>query len=258
MAWWGKLIGGAFGFMLSGPIGALLGAALGHRFDEGLRSAAVRAGGAQERIQAAFFTATFAVMGRIAKADGQVTHDEIALANQVMQKMQLNEQQRTLARKLFNEGKRAGFDVDAVLAQLHDECGARRNLIRVFIEIQIHAALADGRIAPEENQLLQRAANALGVAADELERLINMMRGAGNSQQRGAKMHIADARRILGVAPNASLADARKAYRRLISQHHPDKLVAKGLPEEMIKLANQKTAEIRDAWECIKDSRDHR
>ena len=261
MAWWGKVIGGAFGFMLGGPLGALLGASLGHRFDAGLgsfSSATSHMGrGDQERVQAAFFTATFAILGYISKADGRVSQTEIALAEQLMRQMQLNPEQKTLARKLFNQGKRRDFAIDEVLAQFRRECHRRGNLIRMFVEIQIQAALADGRIAAEENRILRQVANALGINNHDLQQIINFMRGStgGDSTRRAGKMTIAAAERILGVNKNTPLPEIRKSYRRLLGRHHPDKLVAKGLPEEMIKIANQKTHEIRTAWECLKAAR---
>lgn len=268
MAWWGKVIGGAFGFMLGGPIGALLGASFGHQFDARARRPALDAGGhsdygdahdfdpgAQERVQAAFFTATFAVMGHIAKADGRVTRDEIALAEQLMDNLQLDAAQRKFAQRLFNQGKQANFDLDAVLAQFRHECHGRSTLVQMFVEIQIQAALADGRIGPEESAALRRMAAALGVARAELERLIRQIRGADSYHAHGDRASLGDAYRILGVPKDAPLAEVRRAYRRLISQHHPDKLVSKGLPEEMVKLANEKTHEIRAAWETIKNSR---
>jgi len=254
MAWWGKALGGAFGFMLGGPLGALLGASLGHQFDAGMRQMAGEGprAGEQERVQAAFFTATFAVMGHIAKADGRVSRDEIELAEQLMGQMQLDSAQRKLARALFDQGKQPGFQIEEILLQFRRECHRRRTLIQMFVEIQAQAALADGRIAPEENAILRQVADALGVAREELDDWVNALRGGRASHERGAAMSLADACRVLGVAENAPLPEARKAYRRLLGRHHPDKLVAKGLPEEMIKLANEKTHEIRSAWERVK------
>lgn len=265
MAWWGKVIGGAFGFfMLGGPIGALLGASFGHQFDARARGGRADSGehlgapgdpGAQERVQAAFFTATFAVLGHIAKADGRVTRDEISLASRLMDNLQLDAAQRRVAQALFNEGKRAAFDLEAVLAQFRAECHGRRTLVQMFVEIQIQAALADGRMAPEESEVLRRVAPALGLRRADLERLIRQIRGADSYHAHGDRVSLRDAHRILGVAENAPLPEVRKAYRRLISQHHPDKLVSKGLPEEMVKLANEKTREIRAAWEKIQAAR---
>ncbi len=245
--------------MLGGPLGAMLGAAFGHQFDiDGPAPASSRPRhrvGDQERVQAAFFTATFAVMGRLAKADGQVSRAEIVMAEQVMTHMRLDATQRQLAKRLFNEGRQAGFPLDDVLQQFRRECHGRSTLIRMFLEIQIQAALADGSIAPEESTILETVARALGVNSGDLERLIDMMRGAEASHGRDEGMSLSNAHRILGVNANTPLPEVRKAYRRLLGQHHPDKLVSKGLPEEMIKIANEKTHEIRMAWERVKQAR---
>src|SRR5690554_6549827 len=106
MSWWGKVIGGAFGFALGGPLGAALGAALGHNFDRGMgQQARIGSSHDQERIQSAFFTATFSMMGYIAKADGRVSETEIAMARDIMGQMRLTPEQRKVAIRLFEEGK---------------------------------------------------------------------------------------------------------------------------------------------------------
>ncbi|MDH5513927.1 MAG: TerB family tellurite resistance protein, partial [Gammaproteobacteria bacterium] len=131
MAWWGTLLGGTLGYMFGGPLGALLGAALGRNFDRGLSVTDKHAGfdvGQQQRVQAAFFTTTFSVMGHIAKADGEVTKDEIAATESIMSQMQLDPQQRKAAIQLFNEGKKPTFPLHDVLKQFRTECHRRRNL----------------------------------------------------------------------------------------------------------------------------------
>jgi DnaJ like chaperone protein len=143
VAWWGKALGGAFGFMIGGPLGALMGIAFGHSFDRGMSGV----GGAefaadQERIQAAFFTATFSVMGYIAKADGRVTRDEIRLAEAVMERLGLGTEMRESAKKLFGEGKANDFPIDEVMQQFKRETHRRTTLIQMFLEIQLQAAYA--------------------------------------------------------------------------------------------------------------------
>ena len=118
MSWWGKLIGGTFGFMLGGPLGAILGASLGHNFDRGLGGfdRGGQFGSANvEQIQSAFFTATFSMMGHMAKIDGQVSKAEIAVAESVMQQMRLSPPQKKVAISLFERGKQADFPVHEVL-----------------------------------------------------------------------------------------------------------------------------------------------
>ena len=257
MPLWGTLLGGTLGFMFGGPLGALLGAALGRNFDRGLnisdRQGAFGAG-QQERVQAAFFTTTFSVMGHIAKADGKVTHDEIAAAESIMGQMQLNTLQRKAAVKLFNEGKKDSFPLHDVLKQFRHECMRRRNLVQMFMEIQIATAMADGEFHKKEKNILFVIGEQLGFSRADIEHLFSMSGSRGPSG--GSAQPLSKAYDILGISQSATDAEVKKAYRRLMSQHHPDKLIAKGLPEEMIKFATEKTQEIRAAYEQIKASRD--
>jgi DnaJ like chaperone protein len=268
LSWWGQLAGGAFGFMVGGPIGALLGAVLGHNLDKGLKGLGGGeqfAPGDQERVQTAFFTTTFSVMGAIAKADGRVSPDEIALAKSVMAEMDLSGEMRQAAINLFNQGKTADFPLDEVLDQFRTECHRRNTLIQMFIEIQLQAAYADGTLDKAEEQLLLHICSRLGIpefAFRRLEKMIRAERHYSGQSGGGRRAGVApsgptlkDAYAILNIAAEASDADVKKAYRRLLSQHHPDKLVSKGLPEEMMKMATQKTHEIRQAYEKIKEAR---
>ena len=247
MAWWGKIIGGTLGFMLGGPLGALFGSAMGHRFDEaggGLGAGA----SANEKIQAAFFTATFSVMGHIAKADGQVSREEIAMAREVIRQMRMDERQKTVAMHLFQQGKAADFPLDEVLGQLRAECRHRTNLLRVFLEIQIQAAMADGRLAPAERRILEHIISSLGFDPAILEELLRL-------DTRAPHTALADDYRMLGIAEDTSDAEVKKAYRRLMNQHHPDKLIARGMPEEMVQITTEKTQQIRAAYDRIRESR---
>lgn len=268
MSWWGKVLGGSFGFILGGPLGALMGAALGHNFDKGLKGfeqdpQATRED--NERVQMAFFTATFSVMGCVAKADGQVSKDEIRHAEAVMSQMQLNPEMRKTAINLFNAGKTDGFDLDSVIDQFREEGGRRTNLFRMFMEIQIQAAYADGTMDPQERVVLLHISKKLGFPEfvfRQLESLILAGMGRNSGQQQGGysgqqssapkNLTLNEAYSVLAVDAQASKPEVKKSYRRMISQHHPDKLVAKGLPEEMIKLANEKTAKISEAYDIIK------
>lgn len=260
MGWWGKLVGGALGFAIGGPLGALLGAAMGHNLDVSMAGGreALHAGD-QGRVQTAFFTATFSIMGYLAKADGRVTRDEIAMAEQVMAQMQLNDAQRKAAINLFQEGKAANFPLDDVIDQFRQECHRRVNLVRMFLEIQIATALADGSIDYTEERVLFRIADRLGFPRIFFERLIVSVQAqrhfADEQSGKGGHASLQDAYDMLGVDAGATDAEIKKAYRRQMNQHHPDKLVSKGLPEEMIKIATEKTQEIKAAYERIRGSR---
>ena len=265
MAWWGKLIGGAFGFMLGGPLGALIGASIGHNLDAGvgrLSGGGVLGAGDTERVQTAFFTAIFSIMGYIAKADGRVTHDELNVARNLMSHMQLSGEQRKVAMNLFNEGKQSGFPLDAVLDQFSDECRGRQNLVQMFLEMLISTALADGVLDKSEQTVLAHIAEKLGFTRAHFEQLITMVQAQfqyagqdGVDSTKSAADKLQEAYAVIGVTTSASDAEVKTAYRRLMNEHHPDKLVSKGLPEEMMKLATEKTQEIKSAYEHIKKVR---
>lgn len=259
MSWWGKLLGGTFGFMAGGPLGAILGASLGHNFDKGfgaLGGAAANAG--VEQIQSAFFTATFSMMGHLAKSDGQVSRAEIAVAESVMQQMRLDAHQKQVAKSLFERGKQADFPVAEVLKQFRAECHRRRNLLQMFLEILIATALADGDLHQAERRMLEYAAGELGFNQQEFLHILQRLQAGRHMHgrpQHNPAAALSDAYKLLGVSRNAPDDEVKKAYRRLMSQHHPDKLVAKGLPQEMMDLANQKTMEIKAAYELVKNAR---
>ena len=280
MAIWGKLLGGAFGFMIGGPLGALIGAVFGHNLDAGMQRLALEDHSSQsepglhpgdsDRVQMVFFTATFSVMGHLAKSDGRVSPDEIAWAEGVMDHMDLSPELRQAAIKLFNEGKQPGFELDPILNQFRKECRRRSNLVQMFLEIQIQAVLSDGVMASSEEKILLHIADLMGVSEPvfrQLERLVRISMGvhADTGSHRSGRsssgpgaatqgMPLQAARELLGVKQGAGKADVKRVYRRLMSQHHPDKLIAKGLPEEMVKLATEKTQQIQKAYAVIKEA----
>ena len=276
MAWLGKILGGALGFAIGGPIGALVGVALGHNLDRSARAGRgwtdpdlLDADDAadfldspelldpRERTQTAFFTATFAVMGHLAKADGVVTRDEIRLASRVMDEMRLSAAHRRLAERLFREGRAADFPVGEVLDQLRRECRYSGHLITMFVEILLHAAFADGELHAQERALLESICARLRLPAGELERLEAMVRAEhhARSGKPSDALSAGDAYAILGVDETCSDAELKRAYRRMMNRHHPDKLVAKGLPEEMMRVATEKTREIKAAYDRLKEVR---
>ena len=167
-----------------------------------------------------------------------------------MSQMQLSAEQRKAAIKFFEQGKKADFPLRDVLHQFKKECHGRRNLIQMFIEIQIATALADGKVDASEKNILFTIGEILGFSRSDIEHLFNMENAAGASAS--DRLTLEQAYEILGVNKGSSEAEVKKAYRRLMSQHHPDKLVAKGLPDEMIQLATEKTQEIRKAYDLIK------
>ena len=258
MSWWGKVVGGTFGFMLGGPLGALMGVSLGNYFDGGLNAQSSRLGlGATERVQSAFFTTTFALMGYVAKSDGKVTRDEIVVAERVMSQMRLNTQQREVAIKLFNEGKRKDFPLEEILTQFRRESVRRSSLVQMLLEIIAATALADGTLHSQERKTLELIASKLGVSRARLDAVLARVSGqAGFESADENRSKLAAAYALLAIESTASMEEVKRAYRRQMSQHHPDKLVAKGLPEEMIDIATRKTQDIKTAYDLIRKTRE--
>jgi DnaJ like chaperone protein len=253
MSWFGKTIGAALGMAIAGPWGSLIGAVLGHQLDHG--SAESRTGGGP-RAQQRFFATTFEVMGHVAKVDGRVSEEEIEIARRIMQAMHLGPDQMQQAIGYFSEGKDADYPLEQRLAELAGSIGRRRELARAFVEIQLQAAVGAGEIAPSKRELLWIIAQAFGFDRSELAGIESRLRAERQSPRAGQRqLDLGEAYRTLGVAAGASDKDVKTAYRRLMNQHHPDKLVSKGLPEAMIAVAEERTQQIRAAYERIRTER---
>lgn len=249
----GKVFGAIIGFFVGSLPGAVIGFLLGLWFDH----SRARLTGNSAEAQRVFFRSTFAVMGYVSKADGRVTETEIAAAEQLMQRLALTPESRREAIRQFNRGKGAGFDLDAELTEFRHACRGRINLVRMFLEIQIQTVLADGQVTNAEKEAIRAIARGLGLSDADVARLEAMLSaGAGGWQgDRPAEDTLREAYAVLGVSEAASDADIKKAYRHLMNQHHPDKLVSKGLPEEMMKMAEEKTRQISAAYDTIRKAR---
>lgn len=272
MAWFGKVLGSTFGFFIGGPLGAALGAVLGHQVDRNLGDASLLeadpTSDSQQRMQMAFFTATFTVMGHLAKADGRVTEEEIATAREIMGRLGLSADMRKTAISLFNDGKQTDFPLDATLEQFRSECHTRYPLFRMFLQCQMEEALADGPLNQAEERLLLYFCERLRFPRFEYHTLRARMEAeqrfarSGRRHQWGRRdipdsraLTLAEAYRLLGVDADTAEPEIKRAYRKLISQHHPDKLQAKGLPDSAVRAATEKTQQIRKAYEAIAKAR---
>ncbi len=251
MSWFGKAIGAALGRVVLGPWGAVIGAALGHHYDRGGALP-----GSGQRAQQRFFATTFEVMGHLAKIDGRVSEEEVDAARRVMQAMRLSPDQVQSAIAYFTEGKQADYAREQRLAELAASIGPQQELAHAFLDLQVRAALGAGEIGSSKRVLLGYVAEVLGFDRAEVARIEAALRGERPSAKpANRESSLADAYRTLGVAPTANDADVKTAYRRLMNQHHPDKLVSKGLPESMIDLAERRTRQIRAAYDRVKDER---
>lgn len=254
--WLGKAIGATLGLVVAGPFGLVLGGLVGHQFDQGLAQGVGR-GTAPKQAQKLFFEVSFEVMGHVAKVDGRVTEAEIRIARRIMHTMQLTPEQVRVAIERFTAGKSARYPLEDRLEALKRSMGGRKDLVRAFLEVQLQAAVGGGAFAQAKRRLLWEIASKLGIGRVQFAQIEALVRAhmSPPSQRRSAAADLAAAYRVLGIEASATDKDVKTAYRRLMNQHHPDKLVARGLPEAMVTLAKEKTHEILAAYERIKLAR---
>jgi DnaJ like chaperone protein len=206
-------------------------------------------------VQAQFLETTFAVMGAVCKADGVVTPHEIAIAENMFVRLNLSPEQKETAKAAFMRGKSQGFDLDAEVAAFAAASRGQRPLHMMLLHIQIVAVMSDAAVHPAEHQLLVRVARLLGLTEADVSQLEAMLRTGTGPSGPSPQHSLENAYAALGINSTASDAEIKKAYRRLMSQHHPDKLAGKGLPESMREMAEQKTREINTAYAVIKEAR---
>ena len=265
MGWYGKVIGAVLGAIIGrGLFGAIVGLLIGHQFDRRAASGRAPAGGDPGAFRNAFFRATFQAMGHVAKADGRVTEQEIDAARAVMRHYSLGPDDVKRAIEFFTEGKRADFPLEDVLGELRAVAAGRGDLMRLFVQIQLEASMRAGGLNPASRSVFARMCSVLGISAAEFAALEAMLRmsggyggpGAGGAHgPRAQSSRLEDAYQVLGVSRTASDREVKLAYRRLMSQNHPDKLVANGLPESMVEAAHERTRRILEAYELVRESR---
>ena len=248
----GAIIGALFGSL---P-GAIIGGAIGYGIGVMLRQSVV---GGLRIVQSQLIDSTFSVMGALCKADSVVTRDEIDAVKRTFGMLNLNAEQREQAKAAFNRGKQPDFDLDSAVDAFARMSRGRGPLLQLFMQLQIMAVAADGRIDPAEHAMLVRVARRLGLSERDVSQLEALLRAAAaGPSAAGApppKDRLADAYAALGVTPAASAAEVKRAYRKLISQNHPDKLAARGLPESMRAVAEERSREINSAYDLIKAAR---
>ena len=263
MRWAGKVVGGVIGLLAGGPVGAAIGAALGHQYDAAQDDAETPEGTLTPgRAAEQFFVSTFRIMGHVAKSDGRVSEQEIAAARSVMAALRLDSMQVAVAIEEFGKGKANGFDLAGEMTSLRRAFADRPDLARIFVEIQVRAALAGNNLEGPARKYVSRVASNLGISTIELAQIEAVLRIQRGNFRREAHepaarsiQQIALAYQVLEVEATVSNDDVVKAYRRQLSRHHPDKLKANGLPESMLEHAKERTQQIIEAYEVIKERR---
>ncbi len=261
MAWKCTFFGALIGLLITKSVwGAVFGAIIGQMVDQG---AGMEWGGTPTgaaSVSEVFFRTTFELMGHVAKSDGRVSEAEIGAAQRLMQELNLGPREISIAIACFRTGKSADYDANLSVEQLREACGLRFDLLRAFMELQLRAALAGNGISPPARSVLIRVAERLGMSGLEFAHMESTVRarqsGRGNfAGRQSAQTPLAECYAELEVGAGMSDQEITKAYRRQMSRHHPDKLVANGLPESMAQVAKEKTQRIQEAYEAIRAAR---
>ena len=241
---------GLIGLLVGGLRGLVWGLAIGYAAGWLLRYFLTKS---LSVVQSQFLETTFAVMGAVCKADGVVTRDEIRATESLFERLHLGPEQRAVAMAAFARGKAPDFDLDATVTRFARASRHQRPLLLMFLQMQVAAIAADGNVHAAEHQMLVRVARLLGLSEADVAQLEALLRTGTAGPAPGRKLD--DAYAALGLTPDATDAQIKQAYRRLMSQNHPDKLAAKGLPESMREMAEEKTREISTAYALIKEAR---
>lgn len=270
----GKIIGFILGYRYGGFFGAIFGVILGHFADKKIyEMGSVSSSFFSKSLtrQQLFLQTTFAVMGHLSKSKGRVTEEDIRLAQRFMSRLNLDVQARRMAQEAFNRGKEVDFPIRQVIREFRAACGRRPDLLRMFLDIQIQTALSDNHLDQNEKQLLGVIAQELGLSHMQFEQMMSMIyaaqqfasggqsqhgyqyQGAYQGQQsyRGSADSLGAAYKVLGSNENDDRTTVKRAYRKLMNEYHPDKLVAKGLPPEMMEIAKEKAQKIQAAYDMI-------
>ncbi|AVI62063.1 co-chaperone DjlA [Halomonas sp. GFAJ-1] len=240
----GLAIGGSWGLLTGGVLGWWLGRRIKRRLTI-----------ARMQIQEGFLESIFSVMGCLCQADGKVTDGELGVAEKLFDQMHLQGEQRAKARAAFERGRADNFNLDAELASVNRLTQRQPILRQVFLQVQLTAIAADGVLHPAEHEMILRVARGVGCSEAEVQQIEAMLHGAAANSQGSSEEALKDAYQVLGVSEDASDTEIKKAYRRLMSQNHPDKLAGKGLPDSMREVAQARTSEIGNAYERIRSAR---
>ena len=250
MSWFGKILGGGIGFAMGGPLGAIIGVGLGHTFMDSGAGGRVASGAARlssvETRQAIFFATTFAMLGKMAKADGRVSDAEIKVVNQFIRtRLSVDERARQFAINIFNDAKTNSTPFSAYAQQFGEQFTQEREMRVMLFELLFELAMADGTLHPAEEALLEEALGPLGLSRELYDEL------------RGKKPDVDHLYSLLGVTGDVSDSELKRAWRKAVRDFHPDKIVSKGLPDEFTKFAEEKFKEVNDAYDTIMEHRSH-
>ena len=239
MSIWGKIIGGATGFAFGGPIGALLGGVAGHAIDKIKTKKKLPEETALKQI--GFTIGVIVLSAKMAKADGKVTEDEIKAFKE---KINVPDNEIKNVAKLWDQAKKTtdGFEIYA--KQIADLLEKNSSVLEELLKLLIIIALADGKITIPEIKYLKKVGNIFGFSKEDFERIYSSKSNVS-----------ADPYQILGVSRDASVDEIKKKWKQLAINHHPDRLISQGIPEDLIHKSTSRLKEINNAWDTIQNKR---
>jgi len=252
MGWFGKLAFGSLGMLFGGPLGAVIGAAVGHQLIDkrndtsgyGFQSAQTGRLNDVETHQAAYFVCIFSVLGKLAKADGVVTHDELAVVDNVINSLQVPEQEKAFARGIFNESKSSPYSIEDFALQFYQMNKSRQTVLCSFIDILFQVAAADGALHPAEEKALNAIKSIFGLHDQQFDSI----------KARYFK-DVDKYYRILNCTSSSTSEEIKKNYKKLAKDFHPDTIISKGLPDEFVDFATRRFQEIQEAYEKVRQDR---
>jgi len=246
MGWFGKLTLGTLGLFMAGPLGAIAGAALGHHlFDrEDRTEPEALPFGQADQAQAAYFVCLFSILGKMAKADGVVTREEINIIDQFLSTLRLPEQEKQYARNIFNEAKKSPYTIDDFAAQLYRMNNAQPTILLSFMDLLFKLASADGKLHEAEEAALYRLKTIFRISDVQFDNLKSV-------HFRQNDMYF----RILNCTEKSTDDEIKANYRKLVKEYHPDMIISKGMPEEFVEAATKKFQEIQGAYDKVREKR---
>lgn len=256
-----KLLGAIIGFYVLGILGAFFGFIVGSLIDrfKAYGAAGVNPLSARQR-QRVFLETVFVLMGKLAKADGRISEPEISHVEQFMSKLGMPREHRLQAIALFKQGAAPGYNMHVKLHEFMAVCGHTQSLKQMLLVYLIIMGLSDGQLNPAERNLLNEVADQLGYSQAAFKRLLDMVTNQthfAGGRTATTTDALDEAYKALGVTRNSSDQEIKRAYRKLMSQYHPDKLMGQGVPDDMIKVATEQAKEVQTAYDLIKKSRAH-
>ena len=246
MGWFGKLTLGTLGLLFAGPLGAIAGAALGHHLIDKRSNqleGTVRYG-PSERSQAAYFISLFSILGKLAKADGVITRDEIAVVENFLAGLRIPAQQKEFAKRVFREAKDSPYSVDDFAMQLYQINQNQPTVLLSFLDLLFKVAAADQKLHPGEETILKRIKTIFRISDQQYD---NIKAAYFNEIEKYYKM--------LDCSTESSNEEIKSSYKRLVKDYHPDTIISKGLPEEFVQFATKRFQEIQEAYEKVRHER---